>query len=78
MPQPQVSVPDDVLYPYEILKVYFDANQFGVMVLDIGNSTQKEPVTVYLSAFRDPLHGMIAWLEQIAGGQFPAVWEIQS
>ena len=63
---------------YQILKVNFDSSVFGVIILDLGLSGHKQPLTLYLSQVCDPLPGMVQWLEQLAGCQLPAVWEIQS
>lgn len=76
---PQIpAISNNETQPYQILKVNFDSNAFGVIVLDINFSGQKQPLTLYLSQVCDPLNGMVQWLEQLAAGQLPAVWEIQS
>lgn len=76
---PQTSIiSSDETQPYQILKVKFDSNTFGVIVLELNLSGQKQPLTLYLSQVCDPLDGMVRWLEQLAAGQLPAVWEIQS
>jgi len=78
MPSTAPIISNDETQPYQILKINFDSNVFGVIILELGLSGQKQPLTLYLSQVCDPLDGMVQWLEQLAANQLPAVWEIRS
>ncbi len=78
MPSTAPIISNDEPHPHQILKVNFDSNTFGVIVLELSLSGQKQPLTLYLSQVCDPLDGMVKWLEELAANQLPAVWEIRS